>query len=79
LAYDYAILGEGMTPVETAKLVAVPTLVLNGSEGLPFIHDALEKIAEALPNGQQKTLQGQTHEPSAKTMAPVLNEFFKGR
>jgi pimeloyl-ACP methyl ester carboxylesterase len=79
LAYDYAILGEGMTPVETAKFVDIPTLVMNGSEGLPFIHDALQKITQALPNGQRITLQGQTHEASAQTMAPVLTEFFKRR
>ncbi len=77
LTYDYAIMGDQTTPVEDAKSVKVPTLVMNGSEGLPFIQEALESIAKALPNAQRKTLEGQTHEPSAEAMAPVLKAFFK--
>lgn len=76
LAYDYAVLGEGLSPMQVAQLVTVPTLVMNGSEGLSFIHDAIEKITQALPNGQRKTIQGQTHEPTAEAIAPILSAFF---
>jgi hypothetical protein len=31
-----------------------------------------------MPNGQHRTLEGQTHEVSAEALAPVLVEFFKG-
>lgn len=77
ILYDYIIMGTGLTPIEAAKLVTVPTLVLNGSEGLTFINDALEKIVQALPRGQRQTLKGQTHAPSGKVLAPVLTAFFK--
>jgi hypothetical protein len=34
-------------------------------------------LANSIPNGQHRTLEGQTHEVSAEALAPVLVEFFK--
>jgi pimeloyl-ACP methyl ester carboxylesterase len=77
LAYDYAVLGDGAAPVAVASGVSIPTLVMNGSEGLPFIHESIEIIAEALPHAERKTLEGEAHEPTAEAMAPVLTAFFR--
>ncbi len=33
-------------------------------------------LAKALPNGEHRTLEGQTHEVAASAIAPVLVEFF---
>jgi pimeloyl-ACP methyl ester carboxylesterase len=77
LAYDYTVLGDGTPPVAVANDVSMPALVMNGSDGLPFIHESIELIAEALPHAERKTLEGETHEPSAEVMAPVLAAFFR--
>jgi pimeloyl-ACP methyl ester carboxylesterase len=76
LAYEYAILGDGTPPVADARGVSIPALVMNGSDGLPFILESIEAIAEALPHAERRTLEGETHQPSAEAMAPVLAAFF---
>ncbi len=78
LAYDAAILGEDASvPVERAARVAVPTLVLDGGAGLPFMHTTATALSKAIPGAQHRTLEGQTHEVSPKAIAPVLVEFFR--
>jgi pimeloyl-ACP methyl ester carboxylesterase len=75
LVYDYAVLGNGAAP-DTAKQVTSLTLVLDGEKSIPFIHPAADRLAEALPNAQRKTLPGQTHQAAPEAVAPVLIEFF---
>lgn len=79
LAYDHiADLGEdAAVPVERAARLTVPTLIMDGSESFPFMHDTAEKLAAAIPNAQHRTLNGQTHEVGSDALAPVLVEFFK--
>jgi hypothetical protein len=79
LAYDHiAALGEDASvPVERAAHVSAPTLVMDGSESFPFMHTTAVALANAMPNGQHRTLEGQTHEVASEALAPVLVEFFK--
>ena len=78
LAYDAAALGEdGSVPTEQAARVAMPALVMNGSASFPFMHTTAVTLTDAMPNGRQRTLAGQTHEVAAEAIAPVLIEFFK--
>lgn len=79
LAYDHiAALGEnGSVPTERAAKVAVPALVMNGRESFPFMYATAVTLAEAMPNGQHRTLEGQTHEVAADAIAPILIDFFK--
>ena len=79
LAYDHIdALGEGAAiPTEQAARVAMPALVMDGSESFPFMHTTAVTLADAMPRGQHRTLEGQTHEVSAEALAPVLTEFFK--
>ena len=77
LAYDAAALGEdGSVPTEKVAKITVPTLVLDGGESYPFMHVTALTLAKAIHHAQQRTLEGQTHEVSAKVLAPVLVEFF---
>ena len=79
IAYDAAVLGdEASVPAERAAAVAVPALVMDGGESYPFMQVTATALANAMPNGQHQTLEGQTHEVSAEALAPVLVEFFKG-
>lgn len=79
LAYDHiAALGEeAAIPTERAARVAMPALVMDGSESFPFMHTTALTLANAMPKGQHHTVEGQTHEVSAEALAPVLIDFFK--
>ena len=79
LAYDHiaALGGDGTVPVEQAAHVSVPTLVMDGGASFPFMHTTAMTLANAMPNAQQRTLEGQTHEVQSDVIAPVLIDFFK--
>lgn len=77
LAYDAAALGEeAAVPTEKAARVAVPALVMDGGASYPFMHVSAVALAHAMPHGQHRTLEGQTHEVASEVLAPVLTEFF---
>jgi pimeloyl-ACP methyl ester carboxylesterase len=79
LEYDHiAALGEdAAVPTDRAARVTMPALVMDGSESFPFMHTTAMALADAMPKGQHRTLEGQTHEVAAEAIAPVLVEFFK--
>jgi pimeloyl-ACP methyl ester carboxylesterase len=77
LAYDAAVLGENSTiPTDRARLVTVPALAAAGSASYPFMDVAAKALAYAMPHGQHRTLEGQTHEVAADVIAPVLIDFL---
>lgn len=76
LAYDATIMGDYSLPVDRAALVAAPTLVLAGEASFPFMRETAQALAAALPNGETRTLEGQTHNVAPEAIAPVLEEFF---
>ena len=77
LAYDAAVLGEDRAvPTDKAARVAIPALVMNGSASEAFMYDTAVALANAMPNGQHRTLEGQTHAVSPEAIAPVLVGFF---
>jgi pimeloyl-ACP methyl ester carboxylesterase len=77
LAYDAAVLGEDASvPTGRATRVSVPALILDGGASFPFMHVTAIALANAIPNAQHHTLEGQTHEVSPEALAPVLVEFF---
>jgi hypothetical protein len=54
----------------------VPTLVLAGEKSPEQLRNAARAIAGVLPNAEHRELEGQSHNPSMKVMAPVLAEFL---
>jgi len=77
LVYDAAVMGEDFSvPTKRAARLAVPTLIMDGSESFPFMHIVATALAKAIPHAQHRTLEGQTHEVAAEAIAPVLVEFF---
>jgi pimeloyl-ACP methyl ester carboxylesterase len=80
LRYDAAALGDARTvPVDLAKKIDIPVLVMDGGANLqmmPFMHESAAAITQAVPNARQRTLEGQTHDVSLEVIAPVLVEFF---
>jgi hypothetical protein len=77
LAYDAAVMGEDASvPNEKGAHVAVPTLIMDGSESFPFMHVTAAALANVIPHARHRTLPGQAHEVEAAVLAPVLVEFF---
>lgn len=76
LAYDATIMGDYTLPAERAAEVKIPTIVLDGGASFPFMHPAAVALAKALPNGQQRTLEGQRHDADAEVLAAAVGEFF---
>jgi pimeloyl-ACP methyl ester carboxylesterase len=76
LAYDATIMGDYSLPAERAASVTVPTLVLDGGASFGFLGETAQALADLLPNGQRRTLEGQGHDVDPQVLAPVLVEFF---
>jgi pimeloyl-ACP methyl ester carboxylesterase len=76
LVYDAAITGDLSLPTELAASVAQPTLVLDGGDSWGFLRSAAAALAAALPNGQRRTLAGQTHDINPDATASALTEVL---
>jgi pimeloyl-ACP methyl ester carboxylesterase len=80
IANDITIMGEGQRgrpfPKGRWDGVRVPALVMNGGKSPEWMKNSVRAVADALPNAQHRTLDGQTHMVKAKVQAPVLKEFF---
>jgi len=76
LAYDNAIMGDGIVPATQFALIRVPTLIMDGGESPEFMHKAANTIASVLPNAQRRTLEGQTHAVDPEVLVSVLDAFF---
>jgi pimeloyl-ACP methyl ester carboxylesterase len=76
LAYDARIMAQYEVPVDRAAAVKVPTLVVAGGADMPFMRQSAQALADALPDGQVRFLEGQGHDVDMTVLAPVLKEFF---
>jgi len=78
LAYDHtAIMGnDGSIPRERAARVQVPTLVMTGGSGAPFMLETAKTLSTTIPHARLRTLEGQAHDVHPEALAPVLAEFF---
>lgn len=77
LAYDAAVMGDGAAvPTERAAQVTIPTLVMAGGASYPFMNIAAVELAKAMPKGQHRLLEGQTHQVDPEVLASVLDAFF---
>jgi pimeloyl-ACP methyl ester carboxylesterase len=78
LAYDSAIMGDYAVPSERLASISLPALVLDGGASPDWARSVVGTLAEALPNAQRRTLEGQTHNVDPQVLASVLVEFFAG-
>ncbi len=77
LAYDHAgVMRDGMIPTERAARVHVPTLVISGSNGAPFMLETATTLSKVIPGARLTILDGQAHNVHAEALAPVLADFF---
>jgi hypothetical protein len=80
LAYDSAVMGDlehgGAVPKEVAARVARPGLVLVGGDSPPFMMEVSRRLADLLPEGSHRVLEGQGHVVAPEVLAPVVAEFL---
>ena len=75
----YESLIPGSLSAEHLSAIATPTLVVASNATGEPLQSWAQALAQALPNGSFRSLQGQWHGVSPETLAPVLAEFFIGR
>ncbi|WP_037677705.1 alpha/beta fold hydrolase [Streptomyces griseus] len=76
LAYDDAVMGDGLVPQERLASIDVPVLAVAGGESPDWLKQATRAVADAVPRGAYRTLEDQTHMVDPNALAPVLSEFF---
>jgi len=83
LAYDGKVMGDNMAGntlrAKQWTSVTVPTLVMDGGASPAWARNAVQAVADVLPNAQRRTLEGQTHGVDPAALAPILVEFFQAR
>ncbi|MDQ0959005.1 pimeloyl-ACP methyl ester carboxylesterase [Streptomyces sp. B4I13] len=79
LAHDDAVMGGGPVPRERLASVGVPVLAVAGEASPPWLREAVRTVADAVPRGTYRTLEGQSHMVDPHVLAPVLAEFFAAR
>ena len=77
LAYDATVMGDASLPTDRAASVKAPTLVIAGGGDFPWMLETAHALADALPDGQTLTLEGQGHNVDPAVLAPALVEFFE--
>jgi pimeloyl-ACP methyl ester carboxylesterase len=78
LVYDATLIGDLSLPTAQIRSIKTPTLVVYGTESPPLMGTAAKALVVALPNGDVRPLEGQTHDIVPTVLGPVLLEFFAG-
>lgn len=73
--YDVTITGDPSVPAALAS-VQVPTLAMAGGAGPEFMQRTARAIAEAVPHGEYRILDGQSHDLVPEALGPVLRAFL---
>ena len=76
LVYEATLLSDMPVLAEQLPSITVPTLVISGGNSQAKMGSAAQTLADALPNAQHRSLEGQTHDIVPAVLAPVLEEFF---
>ena len=74
LVYESLILKS--LPAGLIASVRIPTLVIDGEQSPEVMRHAAQSLADGLPDGRYRTLQGQGHDIVPAVVAPVMEEFF---
>ena len=74
LVYESTILQS--LPAGLTASVQGPALVIDGEQSPEVMRQAARSLADALPEGQYRTLEGQGHDIVPAVLAPVLEEFL---
>ncbi|MGH1563724.1 alpha/beta fold hydrolase [Mumia sp. DW29H23] len=76
LAYDLAVLDDGIVPRRRLEAVDVPTLVLDGAASPELLRRPSRIVACMVRAAAYRSLPDQTHDVDPAVLAPVLADFF---
>jgi pimeloyl-ACP methyl ester carboxylesterase len=71
LLYDALVMGDSTIPAELES-VAIPTLILTGSETGAWADGSARALMTVLPNAEHRVLEGQTHAVAWDVLASAL-------
>jgi hypothetical protein len=75
LAYDSEIVGDGSVPNELVARVRTEALVLLGGASPDRMIEVGKQVADAMPNGHHRILEGRERVAPPGVLVPVLAEF----
>ena len=77
LTYNAELFGsDGSIPLERYSQVEARSLFLGGEESWEYMCDTATKLAQALPDALAECIPGETHNPRASVLAPIIREFL---
>ncbi|MFF7100760.1 alpha/beta fold hydrolase [Streptomyces nigra] len=76
LAYDDAVMGDGLVPEARLASITAPVLSLAGDASPEGMREAARIVADTAPRGTYRVLERQSHMVEPEVLAPVLTEFF---
>jgi len=76
LAYDDAVLGDGLLPYDRIEAIQAPAVVLSGEFAPEFIRESARALATALAHGHHVELPGQSHDVDLAVLAAALHEHL---
>ncbi|MCS0604118.1 alpha/beta hydrolase [Streptomyces sp. LP11] len=78
LAYDDTVMGDGLLPGDRLAAIGVPVLSVAGGASPGWLREASRAVAETVPEGMHRVLDGQTHMVEPDVLGPVLADFVTG-
>ncbi|MER6280099.1 alpha/beta hydrolase [Streptomyces sp900105245] len=78
LAYDDAVMGDGLLPRARLAAITVPVLSVVGGASPGWMREASRVLADTVPEGTYRVLEGQTHMVEPDVLGPVLAGFLTG-
>ncbi|GAB1337960.1 alpha/beta hydrolase [Streptomyces sp. E-15] len=78
LAHDDTVMGDGLLPRDRLAAIGVPVLAVAGGASPEWMRAAAREIADTVPRGAYRVLEGQTHMVEPDVLGPVLAEFLAG-
>lgn len=78
LSRDRTLGNGGAVPVERLRSIGIPVLAMAGGASDPWAREAMNTIAQAIPDAQARTLEREHHVPADDVLTSILAAFFIG-
>ena len=76
LSHEIRLCNNGVLPAGRLTNVRAPALALAGETSPPWAHEGAQAIAQTMPNGAARILEGQGHAVADEVLTPLLKSFF---
>jgi pimeloyl-ACP methyl ester carboxylesterase len=78
LGHDLRITARGAQRLAQVPAVRSAALVMDGGASPPWMREAIQTLARAIPGARHRTLEGQTHAVDPGALAQALETFLDG-